>query len=100
IDYDKIPDIMVLDLNDTHHNTLIEKDIKITAEDEMSLRGIIYFGNFHYNARIVQANGDIWFNNGIVTGENSIYEGHISTFNRNDLNQKNSKYATALIYTR
>ncbi|KDQ51875.1 hypothetical protein JAAARDRAFT_97848, partial [Jaapia argillacea MUCL 33604] len=69
-------------------------------DDVMSLRGVVYFGDFHYNARIIQANGDIWFNNGILTGENSIYEGHISTLNNTSLKYKNNKHATALIYTR
>ena len=38
------------------------------------LCGIIYFGGFHFTARIVDINDQIWYNDGIVTGNSSTLE--------------------------
>ncbi|KAF8347130.1 hypothetical protein F5887DRAFT_834749, partial [Amanita rubescens] len=41
------------------------------------LRGIIYFGDYHFTSRIVYENGMTWFHDGMVTAESMIYDGMI-----------------------
>jgi hypothetical protein len=42
------------------------------------LRGIVYFGDFHFTSRIISSTGDIWFNDGISTGRSCEEDDHLS----------------------
>jgi hypothetical protein len=47
---------------------------------QMKLGGIIYFGNSHFTARILDLNGGIYYNDGLQTGNQCIYEGKYHSF--------------------
>ena len=66
------------------------------TETSYKLRGIIYFGDSHFIARVISDNDMVWFHDGITTGHNLIYEGMLN----NDLllNQCKGKNAIAAIY--
>ena len=66
------------------------------TETSYKLRGIIYFGDSHFVARVIFDNGMVWFHDGLTTGHNLIYEGMLN----NDLllHQCNGKNAIAAIY--
>lgn len=62
------------------------------------LRGIIYFGDNHFTARIVSNEGTTWFHDGMETREHVIYEGPITTLQT--LTTCKGKTASAAIYTK
>ena len=41
------------------------------------LCGMIYFGRFHFTARIISAQGDVWFHDGMQANRSCIYEGNM-----------------------
>ncbi|KAJ7264715.1 hypothetical protein C8J57DRAFT_1069882, partial [Mycena rebaudengoi] len=41
------------------------------------LRGLVYHSNAHFTSRIISVQGDIWFHDGIVTRNSSVYDGNI-----------------------
>ena len=45
------------------------------------LRGVIYFGEAHYTSRILNEDGNVWFHDGIATGNSVIYEGNLGDSN-------------------
>ncbi|KIL61491.1 hypothetical protein M378DRAFT_61371, partial [Amanita muscaria Koide BX008] len=61
-----------------------------------NLRGIIYFGDYHYTSRMINKDGIVWFHDGIATGNSVIFEGHISNISLNICRGKN---ASCAIYT-
>ncbi|KDQ57393.1 hypothetical protein JAAARDRAFT_130548 [Jaapia argillacea MUCL 33604] len=65
----------------------------------MHLRGIVYYGGFHYNVRILRRDGSVWFHDGLTTGINTMYEGQLDTFSEEGLKYKEERYATVLIYS-
>jgi len=92
IDYKEAPEILVLEYSCT--NITSSHRIKIKIEDEyrvLSLRGVIYHGNNHFCSRIISADGTIWYNDGIATGNNSIEDGHLSTTSYEKLKTCNGK---------
>ena len=56
----------------TARNMLINAMVKVPGmrcKGNILLRGIIYLGSYHFSARIIDTNGDVWFHDGRVTGE-------------------------------
>lgn len=49
--------------------------IAFLHESRYRLIGTIYFGGFHFTCRIIDSNGDIWYNDGVNTGRSSEHEG-------------------------
>ena len=64
---------------------------------DLFLVGIIYFGDFHFNAEPSNQEGDIWFYNGITTKRNSIVDTDVIEKD-DDLLYKENKKAYMAIY--
>ena len=48
-----------------------------TIRSTYILRGVIYFGEYHYTSRLVNEVGMAWFHDGIATGDSVVYEGNV-----------------------
>jgi len=97
--FEIVPKILAFSVNDA---TLVEVSKKISFSDSNSLvvfglKGIVYFGDFHYTARIVNE-GHVWFHDGITTGKNCKNEGKLSTFTNKELSSCNDKMISLAIY--
>ena len=80
----------------------IDHDFHIYINNEecvYQLRGIVYYGNSHFTARVVYNNGMIWFHDGIATGQSLLYEGTFQTFGQS-LNSCRGKDAILAIYVK
>ncbi|KAF8582879.1 hypothetical protein K439DRAFT_1350149 [Ramaria rubella] len=53
----------------------------------LSLAGIVYYDAMrqHFVARVIDKQGDIWYHDGINTGNKCVYEGNVSTFDSTQL---------------
>jgi hypothetical protein len=60
------------------------------------LRGIVYYRESHFTARVVNHNGMIWFHDGIATGQSLEYEGRVVE----SLNSCKGKQASVAIYVK
>ena len=61
------------------------------------LCGVICFGGQHFVAHLVEQNTTVWFHDGIITGQNMIYEGQLESVNLKHCHD--GKKASALFYT-
>ncbi|KAI0644145.1 hypothetical protein C8Q79DRAFT_913509 [Trametes meyenii] len=41
------------------------------------LCGLIYFGKFHFTCRVVSRSGEVWFHDGMTTGNKLTFEGNL-----------------------
>ncbi|KZT04262.1 uncharacterized protein LAESUDRAFT_658026, partial [Laetiporus sulphureus 93-53] len=64
------------------------------------LCGIIYFGEFHFTARIVDMNGQTQYNDGIVTDNTSILEDPLKMAHPALLNKAHDRFSSVAIYTK
>ncbi|KIJ22350.1 hypothetical protein M422DRAFT_81099, partial [Sphaerobolus stellatus SS14] len=64
----------------------------------MKLGGIIYFGGAHFTSCIISQDNRVYFNDGLSTGRQCIYEGSFTSLSTQDLWIKDGKQAVAAIY--
>jgi len=66
---------------------LTQGSLKVTPAIDVSkngrkvryqLKGIIYHGGYHFTARVVTSQGDVWYYDGMTTARECIYEGKLS----------------------
>jgi len=62
-----------------------------------TLKGIVYFGDFHYTAWIF-THGSVWYNDGMVSGRASTYEKQICEFTDQELSTCNGKTLALVFY--
>ena len=75
IQFDETPPFIPLIINN-QIDIIIQSSIDID-NSKYTLRGLIYFGNFHFTSRVIEGSGDIWYNDGMTTGRGSEFEGNI-----------------------
>ena len=66
----------------------MSKKIKYIDENErtvLKLRGLIYYGNFHFTCRIISDNGVIWFHDGMINGRITIFDGKLDEITSKEL---------------
>jgi len=83
------------------HEIQIDKNtiVKINnVEYSYSLSGIIYYGSDHFTSRIILEDGQIWFHDGITTGQTTIYDGSI-VLNCPELYTCRGKRASIALYS-
>ena len=62
------------------------------------LKGIIYYADGHYTSRTIYNQDQIWFHDGILTGQSMLYDGAITSSNDIQLSVCRGKKAIAAIY--
>jgi len=96
--FHQIPSILAFSLND---KLTLSKKMKVNIEGSsvvFTLRGIIYFGGYHFTSRIMTSDGQIWFHDGILTGYRSQAIGKTSDFTNSELLECNGKDAIIALY--
>ena len=70
------------------------------GEHIYKLSGLIYYGQFHFTARIIANDGEIWYHDGITTGRSCVTEGNIQSYDSIDLmTARDGKVCILTIYT-
>jgi hypothetical protein len=99
IAFNKIPPLIMFTV-DTIENLIISQVINLSIDDistAYTLRGIVYFGDAHFTARIF-INSMVWFHDGISTRSICINEGEIDDFSNINLLSCNGNNAVLFIY--
>lgn len=96
--FNVIPQLLVFSVS----NATIGVNKKISFRDGESmaiftLQGIVYFGDFHYTARIC-TDGSVWFHDGMVTGRECAYEKRLNEFTDTELSTHNGKTMSLVFY--
>ncbi|KAF8576703.1 hypothetical protein K439DRAFT_1366490, partial [Ramaria rubella] len=88
--YTSAPELVVFHITNAYmikisHN-MITKDTH-NHHKSLSLAGIVYYDAMrqHFVARVIDKQGDIWYHDGINTGNKCVYEGNVSTFDSTQL---------------
>jgi hypothetical protein len=77
--------------------------LKFEQEGEtvvLNVRGLIYYGNFHFTSCIIGTDAIVWYHDGMTTGSNCENDGDFDKLSSNNLlNCKESKLIL-LVYAR
>jgi hypothetical protein len=96
--FDLIPKILVFSVSE--QSIQVSKKISFRDGDSLvvfGLKGIVYYGDFHYTARVCTG-GSVWFNDGMVSGRECTYEKRLTEFTGSDLSSCNGKSASLVLY--
>jgi len=96
--FDVIPKILVFSVQ----NADIKISKKISFKDgdgrvTFLLKGIVYFGDFHYTSRVCSGNS-VWFHDGMTTGKQCTYEKKLGDFTDSELTTCQNKTVSQVIY--
>ena len=64
----------------------------------MKLCGIVHFIDFHFTSRIIDSNENVWFHDGMVTGQSSSNEGKLHEYRTKCMKTCKGKNAAVVIY--
>jgi len=97
--FDVIPKVLVFSVQDD--SVVVSKKIAFRDGDTrlvFSLKGIIYFGDFHFIA-CVYTQGSVCFHDGMTTGRGCTYEKKLTEFTDSELSTCKGKSLTLVIYS-
>jgi hypothetical protein len=66
----------------------------------LHLRGLIYLGGFHYTCHIIDHSGNIWFHDGMTTGNKCNAEGKMGSISQPNLYVCGDKNLCLAIYAK
>jgi len=98
----KVMPIVALDFTGQRKVPKIDANFEIYMNNERVvyiLRGVIYFGDYHFTCRIVDEEGLVWYHDGIATQNSVIYEGKLGDTTL-DLKKCRDKKASGAIYSK
>lgn len=76
--FDTVPKVLVFHLG--IHKMQVSQSIVVELNHQMytfNLKGLIYFGGFHFTTQVVNNNSEVWYHDGIETVQSCIYQGHL-----------------------
>ena len=78
-------------------NIKVSKNVHIQKPDGktllLPLKGVVYAGEFHFTARVIDCNKHIWFHDGMITGSKCEKETRLRDLTEKDLSICTGKYA-------
>ena len=77
----------------------VTAQIKLPEQGIYRLCGLIYFGEFHFTSRIVDHSGEVYYHDGMKTGEKLVFEGNLLTLDSKKLHKAKKRRLSVLIYT-
>jgi len=86
--------------------SLTQGSVKVTPAIDVSkngrkvryhLKGIIYHGGYHFTARVVTSQGDVWYHDGMTTARECIYEGKLNELT--DIRDAEGRKISTVIYS-
>jgi hypothetical protein len=98
--FHKTPALLVLSINES--SLRLSKKFRFANGCDSviyRLKGIIYFGAFHFISRVIRPDKTVWFHDGITTGRQCKNEGKLNRFSNEELMECNGKKATLLLYS-
>ena len=100
IAFKAVPNLLVFEINS--RNVKISKTIKFVRGDDtvvLNIRGLIYYGEFHFTSRIIGSEGNVWYHDRMTTGSSCESEGNIERFSKKKLQTHKGK-KVVLVYAK
>ena len=64
----------------------------------LKLKGLIYFGGFHFTCHIISNDGVIWFHDGMVTESTTVLDGKLDEMTSEQLHTCRGKKLEIAVY--
>ncbi|KLO09503.1 hypothetical protein SCHPADRAFT_833954 [Schizopora paradoxa] len=94
-----LPKMFVLHVG--QHKMQISHKVNIEMNQQLytyKLRGLIYFGDFHFTSQFVSENEGIWYHDGIETDRRCNFKGNLSDTENDALLYSQGRQVCSVIY--
>ncbi len=101
ISFKTSPSMLVFEINT--RNIKVSKTLKFEQEGRtvvLDVRGLIYYGGFHFTSHIIGTDGVAWYHDGMTTGSNCENDGDFDKFSSNNLLNCRGKKLILVVYAR
>ena len=101
ISFKSIPSVLVFEINS--RNIEVSKTLKFEQEGDtvvLDIRGLIYYGDFHFTSCIIVSDGVVWYHDGITTRSSCENEGDFNKFSSKNLLKCRGKNLILVVYAR
>ena len=101
VNFKSTPSVLVFETNS--RNIKVSKTLKFEQEGEtviLDVRGLIYYGDFHFTSRIIGNDGMVWYHDGMTTGSSCENEGDFDKFSSRKLLKCKGKKLILVVYAR
>ena len=85
-----LPKYKIEIVNTVHSSSLLPQVYK--------LRGIVYHGRFHFNPCVITKAGDIWYHDGIATGDKCVPDSQLKNISDEELMTCKEKNIVCIVY--
>ena len=98
--YNEIPYIVVLEYPMQKIKTSHSLELFTSNSDKvkLKLKGIVYHGRYHFTSRIVTADQQVWYYNGITTGQTCIQDGILANITEDRIKRCKNRDLVLAIY--
>jgi hypothetical protein len=98
--FDEQPEILMFTIGDGNLN--IDNSVEVPGRKprHLKLRGIIYLGGYHFTARLINLNGNVWFHDGRTSRDTCEAQGQLASFDSSRLSACGSRKAVLAVYSR
>jgi hypothetical protein len=93
-----MPPLIVISL--TQGNLKVTPTIEVSKngrKEKYNLKGIIYHGGYHFTARIITSQRDVWYHDGMTTANECRYEGKLCDLH--DIRDAEGRRISTVIYS-
>lgn len=97
-DFEEFPNFLTFSFENI--DIMLDQVITVDEEQEYRLCGVIYFGEFHFTSRIITPDGNVWFNDGVTTGNQCKFEGNLKIINPSNMQMAHGKKCSVAVYTK
>ena len=98
--YTKIPGVLIVEYPESNTQTshIIEYNSDVGTVF-FHLRGIIYYGGFHFTSRIISSEGTVWHHDGMEAGGSCQPNGSLSAITEHGIRQCRKRTLVLAVYT-
>jgi hypothetical protein len=86
ISFKSVLNVLIFEINS--RNIKLSKTLKFEQEGEtvvLDVRGLIYYGDFHFTSHIIGTDGIVWYHDGMTTGSSCESEGNFDKLSSRNL---------------
>lgn len=97
--FDILPRMFVLHVGQQRMQISHKVDVDMNQQQyTYKLRGLIYFGDFHFTSQFVSGNEGVWYHDGIETNRRCQFQGSLANMENNALLYSRGRQLCSVIY--
>ena len=97
--YNTLPDLLILEYSGCNIITNHEISINVHQKQKvLHLKGVVYYGGYHFTSRFISESGITWYHNGMTTGRLFNKDKDIKSMSDVDIRKCDNRFLVFAVY--